>query len=60
MAHRKLADRIVRAVTEPLWQRDKLQMRIAGALLSAIEPKRRRPRPRTAAKNRKRSGKGSR
>ena len=44
---RKPVTRIVRAMTDRLWERDRLQMRAVDALLSAGEPKRRRPkRPR--------------
>jgi hypothetical protein len=39
---RIVTNRIVRAVTEPLWQRDKLEMRAIDALLSVVESKRRR------------------
>jgi hypothetical protein len=45
------ARRIARILTEPLWRRDKLEMRIADAVLAAVEPKRTR---------RKRPGKSSR
>jgi len=38
----KPRNRIVRAVTDLLWERDRLQMQVVGALLSAVEPKRRR------------------
>jgi hypothetical protein len=48
---RKPRTRVVRAVTDRLWERDRLQMRAVDALLSAVEPKRRRPkRPRPQAK----------
>jgi len=57
---RKLTDRIVRAITEPLWQRDTLQMRAADALLSAIEPRRRRRRRRATATKRRRLRKSAR
>ena len=40
---RKPVTRIVRAVTDRLWERDRLQMQVADAVLSAIESKRRRP-----------------
>jgi nucleotide-binding universal stress UspA family protein len=40
---RKPVTRIVRAVTDRLWERDRLQMQIADGLLSAIESKRRGP-----------------
>jgi hypothetical protein len=53
---RKPGTRIVRAVTDRLWERDRLQMRAVDALLSAVEPKKRRPkRPR-----RRRNGKPTR
>jgi hypothetical protein len=49
---RKPSPRIVRAVADRLWERDRLQMRAVDALLSAVEPKRRRlkrpPRKRLA------------
>jgi len=51
---RKPVTRIVRAVTDRLWERDRLQMRAMDALLSAIEPKRRRPGRPSAAKHVKR------
>jgi hypothetical protein len=43
----KPGSRIVQAVTRGLLERDRLQLRAADALLSAVEPKTRRPtRPR--------------
>jgi len=57
---RKLTDRIVRAITGPLWLRDELQMRAADALLSAIETKRRRGRRRARATKRRRARKSAR
>lgn len=33
---------IVRALTDALWERDRLQMRAVGAVMSALEAKRRR------------------
>ena len=38
----KPKNRIVRAVTDLLWERDRLQMQAVGAVMSALEPKRRR------------------
>jgi nucleotide-binding universal stress UspA family protein len=35
---RRLSARIIRAVTEPLWQRDRLEMRAVDVLLSAVAP----------------------
>jgi hypothetical protein len=55
---RKLTDRIAHAVTESLRERDRLEMRTANALLSAIDSKPRRRR-RSAAKNRRPSRKHS-
>ena len=55
---RKLTDRIAHAVTESLRERDRLEMRTANALLSAIDSKPRRRR-RSAAKNRRPSMKHS-
>jgi hypothetical protein len=51
---RKLIDRIVTAVTEPLWQRDKLEMRSVNTLLAPITPKpvRRNRRPATKRQTR--------
>ena len=40
----KATRRIVRAVTQKLWERDRLQMRAADALLSVVGSKRRRPK----------------
>jgi hypothetical protein len=56
---RKLTDRIVRAITGPLWQRDDLQMRAADALLSAIETMRRRGRRRARDTRRRRARKSA-
>jgi hypothetical protein len=38
----KPKNRIVRAVTDLLWERDRLQMQAMGALMSAMDRKRRR------------------
>ena len=57
---RKPATRIVRAVTDRLWERDRLQMQVADALLSAIASKRRRPGPPSAATRKKRPQRTSR
>lgn len=38
----KPRNRVVRAITDAMWKRDQLQMRVAEALLSAVEPPRRR------------------
>lgn len=35
---RKRGARLVRAITDPLWQRDRLQMQAVDALLTAVEP----------------------
>ena len=43
---RKPGNRIVRAVTDRLWERDRLQMRVVDALLSAVDKRRRPKRPR--------------
>jgi hypothetical protein len=40
---RKPVTRIVRAVIDRLWERDRLQMQVADAVLSAIKSKRRHP-----------------
>jgi hypothetical protein len=40
---RKPSNPIVRTVTDRLRERDRLEMRAVNALLSAVEPKRRRP-----------------
>ena len=53
---RKLIDRVVSAFAEPLWQRDKLEMRAADALLSAFDEQRRRFK-RRAMKTRRPSAK---
>ena len=37
---RKRSSPLVRAVTNRLWQRDRFQMRIVGAILSAVEHRR--------------------
>jgi hypothetical protein len=48
---KKPANRIVRAVTRGLLERDRLQLRAVGALLSVVEPKKRHPkRPRRKRK----------
>jgi hypothetical protein len=47
---RRPVHRIVRAVTDRLWERDQRQMRAIDALLLAVERRRRRPkRPRHRA-----------
>lgn len=40
-------ERIIRAATRPLWERDRLEMRAVSAVFSAIEPKPRRRRTTT-------------
>jgi hypothetical protein len=52
---RKPANGIVRAVTDLLWERDRLQMQAVDALSSAIERKRRHSSRRAAQKHRRRS-----
>ncbi len=49
MSH-KLTARIIGAITEPLWQRDRLEMRAVGALSSAIRPIRQRRSRHSAAR----------
>jgi hypothetical protein len=51
----KTGKRIVRAATRRLWERDRLQMRAVDALLSAVEPKRRRPKRPRRNRNAKRT-----
>jgi hypothetical protein len=46
---RKVTGRLVRAVTEPLWKRDELEMRAVDAVLSIVERKRKRPSRHAAA-----------
>ena len=54
---RKKTERIIRAATRPLWERDRLEMRAMGALFSFLEPK---PGRRRTTKRRRRSLKSSR
>jgi hypothetical protein len=49
----KTRNPIVRAITDVMWKRDQLQMRLADALLSAVE----RPRRRRSLKRRTRAAK---
>ena len=42
MARKKASNRIVRAITDAMWERDRLQMRALDALLTAVAPPRRR------------------
>jgi hypothetical protein len=57
---RKVIERVVTAVTEPLWQRDKLEMRSVNMLLAPLAPKpRRRNRP-APSRSKTRSGKRAR
>lgn len=51
---RKTPGRIVRAITDVMWNRDQLQMRAADALLSGVDAK---PRPRTHSKPPKKAAK---
>jgi hypothetical protein len=44
---RKKTERIIRAATRPLWERDQLEMRAVDAVFSVIEPKPRRRRTTT-------------
>jgi hypothetical protein len=46
-------NRAVRTITNAMWERDQLQMRVVDALLSAVTP----PRRRRAARLRKRPAK---
>ena len=55
---RRKTERIIRAATRPLWERDRLEMRAVSALFSVMEPKPRRRRP--ATKRRRPSLKSSR
>ena len=41
---RRETQRIIRAATRPLWERDQLEMRAVSALFSVMEPKPRRRR----------------
>jgi hypothetical protein len=50
----KALNPIVRTITDAMWKRDKLQMRAAEALLSAME----RPPRRRTVKRRARAAKG--
>jgi hypothetical protein len=43
---RKAVNPLVRAVTDRLRERDRLEMRAVDALLSAVEPQRRQPKRR--------------
>lgn len=52
---RKPGNRIVRAVTDRLWERDRLQMRAVDTLLSKIERKRRHAKPVAVKKSRRRA-----
>jgi nucleotide-binding universal stress UspA family protein len=56
---RTLIDRVVTAVTEPLFERDKVEMRSVDALLAAMARKRRRPRRRSTTKTLEAPGKES-
>src|SRR3954471_5657541 len=49
--HRQPTNPLVRSVTDRLWQRDRLQMRVADALLRAVEPAPRRTRAKTPRVN---------
>jgi len=53
---RKPIARVVRSVTDRLWERDRLQMRAADALLAVFERQARRCRRPTAIKTRRRKG----
>jgi len=55
---RRKTERIIRAVTSPLWARDQLEMRAVSALFSVMEPK--PGRRRTTTKRRRPSIKSSR
>ena len=48
---RRNTERIIRAATRPLWERDRLEMRAVSALFSVMEPK---PRRRRTTKKRRR------
>ena len=39
---RKRPNRIIKAITDAMWERDRLQMQMMGALLSTVERLRRR------------------
>jgi hypothetical protein len=41
---RKKTERLIRAATRPLWERDQLEMRAVSALFSVMGPKPRRRR----------------
>jgi hypothetical protein len=48
---RKTPGRVVRTITDAMWNRDQLQMRAVDALLSGVDSKpRRRARPKPARK----------
>jgi hypothetical protein len=44
MARKKTASRVVRAIADTMWERDRLQMRAVDALLPTGAPSRRRRR----------------
>ena len=52
---RKPGNPIVRAVTDFLLERDRLEMRAVDALLSAVEPRRQRPKVARRRANKKRT-----
>jgi hypothetical protein len=53
---RKPIARVVRSVTDRLWERDRLQMRAADALLAVFEGRAKPRRRPTAIKTRRRKG----
>jgi hypothetical protein len=55
---RRKTERIIRAATRPLWERDQVEMRAVSALFSVMEPKPRRRR--TTTKRRRPAIKSSR
>ena len=50
---RKRPNRIIQAITDAMWERDRLQMQVMGSLLSTVERLKRR-----AARQRRHAAKG--
>jgi hypothetical protein len=50
MARKKIPSRIVRAIADVMWERDRLQMRAMDTLASAVAPPRRRTKLRRSRK----------
>jgi len=55
MVSQRRPNRIIKAITDAMWERDRLQMQMMGALLSTVERLRRR-----AARPRRRPARGRR